>query len=309
MTSVQLSIVQMSSAHLQPSANIDQIEAWVAEESAHGADFVVFPELATTGYIEPVMPSEQFSPGVTGDNNWPDFLAHFTGLAETIPGPSTDRLTGVARHHGVRIAVGMLEAVPRLTGVIANTVVVIGPHGVIGLQRKLHMPWNEKHVFMPGNELNIIDLLGLRVGINVCYDAYFPEQTRALTLRGAELIISCFTGPKRSGSESGIPVDRASVLARTRAMENSIFFAAVNRVGQQGPYFFIGNSAIAGPDGSIIASTESCEPQAVRAELNLKEVTRARLGLSLLKDRRPELYGELTRNWDAAATAVTTNSS
>ena len=114
-------------------------------------------------------------------------------------------------------------------------------------------------------------------------------------------IVSCFSGPKRSDSESGIPVDRAPVLARTRAMENSTFFAAVNRVGQQGLYFFMGNSAIAGPDGSIIASTESLEAQAVRAELNLKEVTGARLGFPLLRDRRPELYGELTRKWDAPA--------
>lgn len=73
MTSVQLSVVQMGSSHLQPSANIDQIEAWVAGESARGAGFVVFPELATTGYIEPAMPSESFSPGVTGDDSWPDF--------------------------------------------------------------------------------------------------------------------------------------------------------------------------------------------------------------------------------------------
>lgn len=113
-----------------------------------------------------------------------------------IPSPSTDRLTDLARHHGVAIAVGMLEAVPRLTGGTANTVVVVGPHGVIGLQRKFHIPWNEEHVFIPGNELNIIDVLGLRVGINVSYDAYFPEQTRTLALQGAELIVSCFTGPR-----------------------------------------------------------------------------------------------------------------
>jgi Predicted amidohydrolase len=165
----------------------------------------------------------------------------------------------------------------------------------------LHMPWNERHVFTPGNELNVFDMLGLKVGINVCYDAYFPEQTRALALAGAELIVSCFTGPTRSDPEGQIPSDRAAFLSRTRAMENGVYFAAVNRVGHQGGSRFIGNSAIAGPDGSLIASTESVEPCAVRAEIDRSGIASARFDLPLLKDRRVDLYSDLLKSWEVLA--------
>lgn len=300
-SSIQLSLVQMDSAHLDPTVNVDRIESWVERERECGAELVVFPELATTGYLEPIMPGEAYSPGVVGADTWPEFLTKFTGLAETIPGPTTDRLAALARRLDVGIVFGILEAHPTLRGAVANTVVAVDPGGVAGLQRKLHMPWNEKHVFTPGNELNVFDVLGVKVGINVCYDAYFPEQTRALALRGAELVISCFTGPSRGNSDGQFPSDRAAFLSRTRAMENGVYFAAVNRVGHQGDYHFIGNSAVAGPDGSLIANTESVAPIAVRAEIDVNKLASARFALTLLKDRRVDLYGDLSKSWEVLA--------
>lgn len=302
MTPLGLSLVQLDSVHLCPTVNLDRIEAWVEHEEQQGANLVVFPELATTGYLEPIKPGDAYSKGVGGADSWDEFLPKFTSLAETVPGPATQRLARLAQRLDVGIVFGMLEALPGLRGALANTVVAVTSRGVVGMQRKLHIPWNEKHVFTPGNHLGTFDLLGVKVGINVCYDAYFPEQTRALALQGAELILSCFTGPRKSATDTTIPVDRASILSRVRAMENGVYFAAVNRVGEQGDYRFIGNSAVSDPDGCLVATTDATTAVAIRAEINLERIEQARRALPLLRDRRVDLYGDLVTNWEALAT-------
>lgn len=287
---IRMSIVQMESLHLEPERNLSHMEAWISAEAAEGVDLIVFPELATTGYLEPITPDDTYNPAVTGHHTQESFMDSFKAHAEGIPGPSTDRIAKLAKTTQTYVIFGMLEAITETPGLYANTVVLIGPDGVMLKQRKLHLPWNEKMVFVQGTKIETASVRGIIIGINVCYDAYFPEVSRGFALKGAHLIVSCFAGPKHAPEDDTIPLDRASFLSRTRALENSLYFASVNKVGCQGIYQFIGNSAIAGPNGELVAATDSLKETAVRAVIDSDRVVSARKELSALKDRRPMLY-------------------
>ena len=182
--------------------NLRQISEQASKARKKNADLLVFPELHLTGYT------------------MRDEVSH---LAESIPGPSTRKVETLAREHGVHIVFGMPEE-SEVKGVIHNSAVFVGPKGLVGRYRKIHLPthsvFEERRYYRPGQEASVFKTdIGI-IGLIICYDLYFPELTRLQALQGAELVvcISASPGLRRRFFEG---------FCLSRAMENAVYLAYV----------------------------------------------------------------------------------
>lgn len=242
-----------------------------------GAKLVVFPECAVSGYCF-------------------DDLAEALPFAETIPGPATTRLAEVCRELDAYLVTGMLERdASSPTPRVFNTAVLLGPGGVIGRYRKIHLPFLGVDRFTThGDDPPRVWPAGdVRLGMNICYDGGFPEASRVMALDGAELIVLPTNWPPA-----------AECFARhtihTRAMENHVYYMSVNRVGTERGYSFIGLSMICDPTGKLLAAAGADEETMLVAEIdpawarNKHLVRQPRLHeIHRFRDRRPELYGRV----------------
>lgn len=283
---VKVSMVQFASEWLQTEKNTLRMRAFVEAEAKDGQDLIVFPELCNTGYISPVEVEEPCAyPGM----NYAQFAAAFMRAAETVPGPTTDALSEVTRKYGVYVVVGMAQKHPVIPFSLYNSAVLIGPQGVIGVHHKVHIPLNEKQFFYPGNTVDVFKTELGTIGMQVCYDGRFPEITRVLALKGAEIVCSPWCVP----AIFTVPDAENSLKYRTytRAQENGIYFISCNRTGQEGKTVMLGRSVASAPDGSVVAASQTSDEEIVRAELTEERLLRYRSKLSLFRDRRPELYG------------------
>jgi predicted amidohydrolase len=230
------------------------------------------------------------------DEAWPH--------AETVPGPSTDALAQLCRELGVWTVVGMLEARPT-DRMLFNVAVLIGPEGLRATYRKVHLPVLGVDRFTtPGDEpFAVHDLGGLRVGMSICYDGSFPETARSLMLLGADLCVLPTNWPP--GARSA-----AEVLMPARALENHMYYAAVDRIGEERGFRFIGCSRIADYFGRYLAVSEDDRPAILYAEIDPERARQKHLvnipgeyELHRTAHRRPELYGELTKRLSRQANA------
>src|SRR5258708_3554996 len=199
--------VQMDCLLGDKRANLGRIRIELGEAASHGARLVVFPECALTGY---------------GFESREEALPH----AEPIPGSSTEALARDCRQLGVWAAIGLLERDDEDN--LFNACALLGPRGELFSYRKIHLPCLGVDRFVtPGNRpFAVHDLGGLRVGLNICYDAGFPESARVLTLLGADLIVLPTNWPDGSNR---VP----RYLVPARALENCVYFAGVNRIGEE----------------------------------------------------------------------------
>src|SRR5262249_33693261 len=135
-----------------------------------------------------------------------------------------------------------------------NACALVGPHGVAGSYRKIHLPCLGVDRFVtPGDRpFAVHDLGGLRIGINICYDGSFPEAGRVLTLLGADLVVLPTNWPPGAAKT-------AEYLVPARALENHIYYLAVNRVGEERGFRFIGGSRLAGCNGDLLARAQEGE--------------------------------------------------
>lgn len=256
-----------------------RIIAQEAEE--HGSELIVFPELSNSGYI---CPFHGFDP---------EFARRYYAVAEPIPGPTTDLLGQVARQHNAYVVTGLAQAHPNVAGMLYNSAVLIGPSGrVEGLYHKVHIPAGEKHYFVPGGRVEVFETPLGTIGLMVCYDGRFPELCRVLALKGAEIICSVWNRPFIDGY-LGAESNRA--LALVRAQENGVYYIHSNRAGQEGDTKFLGHSAIGAPNGEIIAASDTAEEDVIRAVLRRDVLIDARAFLSVFRDRRPDVYGEIVK--------------
>ncbi|MCX7418614.1 MAG: carbon-nitrogen hydrolase family protein [Planctomycetia bacterium] len=266
--------VQMDVALGQPEANLQAMLAKLRETAAVGAKLTVFPECALSGYcfssVEEAMPH-----------------------AQTLPGPATERFASACKELGVFAVFGLLE---KDGDRLFNATALVGPSGLIGTYRKVHLPYLgiDMKTTYGDRPFAVFEIDGVKVGMLICYDAAFPEATRSLALLGADLIVLPTNWPP--GAECV-----AEHTLNTRAMENAVFFMAVNRVGEERGFPFIGRSRICGPSGCTLASTESTQPTILYADIDPqqsrnKRVTRVpgKHAIDRLADRRPEMYELLT---------------
>lgn len=259
----------------QVERNLDAMIERLAIARRAGAALTIFPECAATGYC--------FSS-----------LDEIRPFAEPIPGPITQRMSAACRELGGYAVFGMLES----DGVRTfNAAVMVGPEGVLGSYRKVHLPFLGADQFVDfGDRPFAVQSAGeLRVGLNICYDSAFPESSRALTIQGADLVALPTNWPP--GAECV-----AAHVINTRAMENAIYYAAVNRIGHERGFDFIGGSRICGPSGETLAIADHRDEVILYAEIDPakareKRVTRipGKHAIDRLADRRPELYGDLVK--------------
>jgi len=248
---VTIGVVNFMSIPGDKAANLAGIEANLREAAAQGIDIVVFPEEALIGMAE----CEVCRAGRPGCD-------YHQGLAETVPGPSTERVAALARELDLYAVFGLAEQDPLDEAVLYNAAAVVGPEGIQGTYRKLHLgslPWvTEGVTFRPGNAIPVFETRFGPIGVMICYDFWFnPELSRLLALKGARLILNCcgtFKGPGKR--------DYMVQTTATRAQENLCYVASANQVGghgrAEGSYAagsldegrsadFLGHSLIAGP--------------------------------------------------------------
>jgi len=248
--------------------NLKQISERAAKARKKNVDLLIFPELHLTGYT------------------MRDEVSH---LAESIPGPSTRKVEILAREHGVHIIFGMPEE-SEVKGVIHNTAVFVGPKGLIGRYRKIHLPthsvFEERRYYRPGQEAPVFKTVIGTIGLNICYDLYFPELTRLQALQGAQLVvcISASPGLRRRFFEG---------FCLSRAMENAVYLAYVNRVGIEEGLQFWGGSRVIAPNGSVLAQCKYDVEEFQVCKVDLDEVSRARAFIPTIKDLEPGLFDQL----------------
>ena len=248
--------------------NLRQISEQAAKARKKNVDLLIFPELHLTGYT------------------MRDEVSH---LAESIPGPSTRKVERVAKEYGVHIIFGMPEE-SEVKGVIHNTAVFVGPKGLIGRYRKIHLPthsvFEERRYYRPGQEAPVFKTDIGTIGLNICYDLYFPELTRLQALKGAQLVvcISASPGLRRRFFEG---------FCLSRAMENAVYLAYVNRVGIEEGLQFWGGSRVIAPNGSVLAQCKYDVEEFQICKVDLNEVSRARAFIPTIKDLEPGLFDQL----------------
>ena len=269
---VKIALAQISCKREDKKENIRRIEEITGKAKEQAADLVIFPELTLTGYV---------------------IRDQIYELAETIPGPSTQKIENVAKRNGVHIVFGMPELSQKAQATIFNTAVLVGPEGFIGKYRKMYLPthsvFEEKRYFRPGYQAAAFDTAIGNIGLSICYDLYFPEVYRLTRLKGAQLLVCISASPavRRTYFE---------ILTLARAVENSAFLAYVNLVGVEDGLQFWGGSRLVRPTGSIRLKAKYDEEDLVIGEIDYSDIRPIETFIPTLKDLRPELFDELKKH-------------
>jgi predicted amidohydrolase len=245
-------------------------------KNEENADLIVFPELSNTGYIK---------------ERDKKFGRQFIKYAEKIPGPSTEELGKQAKKYGAYLVVGLAEQHPEIPGMLYNAAVLINPKGeLVGVHHKMHIPGEEKHYFMPGSTCDTYNTDIGNIGMSICYDGQFPEFTRSLALKGAEILCMIWNMPSFSN-----PPELLEHITATRAAENRMFAVSCNCVGVQGKIDFFGHSVISDPVGNFLA-TAGTKETIITATLKEEVLLEERIQQPVFRDRRPDMYSYLLKS-------------
>ena len=264
----KLALVQFESTLCDPEANTEKACRMIAEAGARGADLIVLPELFSTGYqLDVVGP-------------------RINELAETVDGPTVSALRAAARQAGSYVVAG-LALFHDLAGVVYNSTVMIDRDGnLMGTYDKQHLWALERFYFRSGSETKTFDTDFGRIGLMICYDMGYPEVARMLALQGAELVVC----PSAWCQED---MDVWNINAPARALENTVFLAAVNRFGIEEGLVMPGHTLVCNPRGQMIASLEEEAEGVLFVEVDLATIPAFRERSPYLRDRRPDLYDEV----------------
>ena len=279
--SVAVALVQMN-CDIEPELNLKKAIARIGEAAKKGAQIVCLQELFRSQYFCQTEDIELFK------------------LAETIPGPSTEKLCRVARQKKVVVIASLFEK--RAAGVYHNTAVIIDADGEIsGKYRKMHIPddplYYEKFYFTPGD-------LGFqthqtsygKVGALVCWDQWFPEAARLTALSGAQLLfyptaIGWLPDEKEEMNEA--QHSAWETIQRAHAIANGVYVVVVNRVGREGKLNFWGQSFVVDPFGRIIAKASATKEEVLIVDCDLNKIDETRQNWPFLRDRRIDWYDGL----------------
>ncbi|MDO5526361.1 MAG: carbon-nitrogen hydrolase [Prevotella sp.] len=273
--------------------NIIRLAEGIADLAKRGAQLIVLQELHNSLYFCQVEDVDNFD------------------LAETIPGPSTSLFGDLARRYGVVIVTSLFEK--RAAGLYHNTAVVIERDGTIaGTYRKMHIPddpaYYEKFYFTPGDlGFRPIDTSVGRLGVQVCWDQWYPEGARLMALAGAEILIypTAIGYAANDDAEEQQRQRRAwQTVQRGHAVANGLPVVAVNRVGfepdpsgQTEGIMFWGTSFVAGPQGEIIYEASDNDEESIIVSIDLDHSEQVRRWWPFLRDRRIEEFGDLTKRY------------
>ncbi|OGP15979.1 MAG: hypothetical protein A2V21_313185 [Deltaproteobacteria bacterium GWC2_55_46] len=252
--------------------NISKAAMLVELAAKEGAKVIALPQLFSSPWFPASIDQKNFS------------------YAEKEDGPTVTFLKEAATRHNAVLVGGVFE---EDNGKYFNTAYVVGPDGIIGKYRKVHVPqiplWEERAYFSPGDlGFPVFDTPYGKIGVQICWDVFFPEGWRILALKGAELVLALTA----SAFEHSYRKWERAIAASAHA--NSFFVFRVNRVGKEYKHEFYGKSFCCGPDGEMIEKPSGASEGVVLAEIDLGEVSAVRSEWVFLKDRRPGEYARIT---------------
>jgi len=275
---------------------VDAAERGIRDAAARGAQIICLEELFNAPYFCKVTDAERFD------------------LAEPIPGPTVQRMQGVARELGIVIVVPIFEK--RGPGLYHNSAAVVDADGtLLGVYRKMHIPddplYHEKYYFTPGEMYQHDEARppsGFRVfrtkfattGVLICWDQWYPEAARITSLMGAQILLyptAIGWHPKEKAEWGAAQADAWRTAQRAHAIANGVYVAAVNRVGFEAEpgtdgLEFFGHSFVCDPFGQLIAEAGT-DPAILIAECDPKRIEYTRRNWPFLRDRRIDAYGEI----------------
>lgn len=301
MSTLRLGLAQFSMS-TDREANLARADALVREAAAQGAGVVCLPELFLSPYFCQTEDADQYA------------------LAESVPGPTTDRLAPLAADLGIVLVASLFEK--RTRGLYHNTAAVLdGDRGFVGKYRKMHIPddplFYEKYYFAPGD-------LGFKnwstskgeLGVLICWDQWYPEAARLTAMQGSEVLVyptAIGWHPSERAEFGDAQRDAWITAQRAHAVANGVFVAAVNRTGFEptdgsrwgdeatraagAGLQFWGSSFVAGPDGRVLGQMGEDEEGVLVVEVDLDQIDRIRHGWPFLRDRRTDAYGGLTERY------------
>ena len=281
MAKTNIACAQVDCVLGDPKTNRDKVIATMRAAAERDAQLVIFPECALTGYA-------------------------FNSLEEAIPfaekadGPSAKAIADACQETKTYAIVGFIEADGEK---FYNAAMVAGPDGVVGSYRKVHLPYIGIDRFLtPGDRpFQVFELPCGKVGVNICYDISFPEPSRVLKLMGAELIALITHWPTAAWRAP-------QFVANTRALEIHVFYAAVDRIGRERGWDFIGRSKVIDCNGDTLAEASADSEELLVVPIALAEANNNRIvnvagayEVDRVKDRRPEFYEMITQRARASA--------
>jgi len=264
---IQMACVEDKEKNLQKAVRLAELAA------EKGAKIIGFQELFNTHWFPKDINQRNFA------------------LAEAMDGHSIQTMRRVAKEHSAVLICPFFEE--GIEGVYHNTAVVINADGkVLGGYRKVHIPqiplWEEKFYFSPGDTgFPVFHTKYAKIGVQICWDNFFPEGTRILALKGAQIVFA----PTAAAFASQ---QRWETVIRAHAITNGLFVFRVNRVGSEERQDFYGKSFCVTPEGDLIDKPSGMQEGIVFANIDVKEIGVTRREWTFLRDRRPEVYRELT---------------
>jgi len=273
MEDLRVAAVSMLSAIGNKAENLSRMESLVRKAVQSGAQAVCFPELNISGY---------------------SLKKNQAGIAEAIPGPSSEAVWQMAQKNEVLILAGLVE---KKDGEIFISHFVASPGGILGAYRKIHLGTMEEGIFQTGEECPVFRYRGTSLGIELCFDGHFPELSTILALKGAEIIFIPHASPRESGDEKR---GRWLRYLSARAYDNSVFVVACNPTGKtENGFVFPGAGVILDPKGEVLASSQGEEEELVHGALRKEALLKVRENPHgfFLNRRRPEIYRQAAEKW------------
>jgi predicted amidohydrolase len=277
---MRIAAAQVDVAIGQVDDNVRKVVDWISRAREAAVDLVVFPECMLSGYCFDSREEAMQQARPIDDPLW-DTLAK--ACAGTANDPPTKSLYAV---------VGFLE---RAGDQLFNASDLVGPNGVVGSYRKIHLPHLgvDRFVDRGDRPYAVFQAGELRVGLAICYDCSFPEPMRVLALQGADVIALATNWPVAARRT-------AVVVPPARSMENHLYFVAANRIGRERTFEFCGLSSIAGPDGIDLGTAPENEETLLMTTIHVATARNKRIQrtadlhvIDRFADRRPEFYQKI----------------
>jgi beta-ureidopropionase len=284
---VKCGLIQASTPNLgagaKPSdykqAMIEKHLPLIHEAGEKGVQILCMQEIFTGPYFCPAQSPE-----------WYD-------AAESVPGPTVETLSAIAKKHSMAMVVPIYER--EMAGVYYNTAAILDADGsYLGKYRKMHIPdcnpgFYEKYYFKPGNlGYRVFQTKYAKIGAYICYDRHFPEGARILGLKGAEIVFN------PSATVAGLSQYLWKLEQPAHAVANGYFVGAINRVGTEAPWNigkFYGSSYFCDPKGKMLVEASEDQDELITADLDLDMIEEVRRTWQFYRDRRPDSYQDMVR--------------